>query len=348
LISYEVAIFGLAVCVGLYAIFGGSRAVVWTDTIQGFILAALLIVTAALVVSWAGGWEIGWSRAIETQPVKFAFSEDTSSGKYITLMLLWTFGWVLTPHLWQRLYMANSPRTLVASSLIASGLALFVVTFSGAVIGFLAIGMNLDLPETFTTDALVPLLYGSFLPVMGAVLVVAVFAAGMSTLDSQIISASSSFVRDLYTPRRNVGDSARQMRSGRYFETAFVVAVVLFSLSAAGRQLLIPLASIGVGMALVFLMPLLGALFWPRATEPAAFWSILAGWATMLAMQFGLFTLPTSAGPALWGFVVSVAAFYLVSFATSPVSVEKQILFHGEMAQHFPETREAAAERIAL
>ena len=37
--------------------FGGARAVVWTDMIQGFIFAALLIIAGILVVSWSGGWE---------------------------------------------------------------------------------------------------------------------------------------------------------------------------------------------------------------------------------------------------------------------------------------------------
>ncbi|MGR7997414.1 MULTISPECIES: sodium:solute symporter family protein [unclassified Xanthobacter] len=347
LISYETGIIGLAVCVGVYAIFGGSRAVVWTDAVQGIIFAALLIGGAIAVVHWSGGWQTGWSNAVAAAPDKFMFGENTKQGTYITLLILWTFGWILTPHLWQRLYMAESPRTLLLGSVITSFLALFVVTFSGAVIGMLAIGMNVAPTGSIVSDALVPMIFAKYLPIFGVVLVIAVFAAGMSTLDSQIISASSNFTQDLYGAMPKL-DQSRKMKASRYFEIAFVVAVVLFSLSEAGRQLLIPLASIGVGMALVFLMPLIGALFWPRASEPAAFWSMLCGWGVMMAMQFKLFALPGSIGPALWGLIVSVVLFYGISFATAPVSLRKRQQFQDDMLDVFPETRVAQGKEASL
>jgi SSS family solute:Na+ symporter len=335
-IPYSAAILFIAVAVALYSIFGGSRAVVWTDAIQGFIFALLLIVTAALVVSWSGGWTRGWSMALEAQPEKFVFTGDTA-GSYFTLMLLWTFGWVLTPHLWQRMYMARSARTLVKSAVLASGLSLWVVTFSGAIIGFISMGLVPDIPAGFDSDALVPLLYSASLPAMGVVLVVAVFAAGMSTLDSQVISGSSIFSLDLYREFQPAADAERLTHVGSRFEAIFVVGLVIFTLLPAGQALLIPLASIGVGMALVFLMPLIGALFWRRATEPAAFWSMAAGWTSMLVLQLGNLTeqLPTTLGPPAWGFFVAAVTFYVVSFVTQPVSALSQERFHGYIAEVF-------------
>lgn len=334
LVSFEVGVIGLAVCVGLYAVFGGTRAIIWTDVVQGFIFAILIIITAVLAVNWAGGWATGWANAVDAEPSKFLFSGGTA-GSYITLMLLWTFGWILTPHLWQRMYMARSPKVLVQGSVIASFMALLVVTFSGAVIGFMAMGMDVDMAGR-TSDALVPLLYSQFLPIMGAVLVVAVFAAGMSTLDSQIISASSVFTEDVYRRGRDSVDSRRKIQAGRLFEVVFVGLVIGFVLSEAGRQLLIPLASIGVGMALVFLMPLIGCLFWPRGTEAGAFYAMLSGWLVMMGIQFGLVTfLPTVVGPPVYGFVVSLVVFYAVSLMTTPVSAEKQRLVHGLLRETF-------------
>lgn len=342
LISYEMCIVGLSVCVAIYALLGGSRAIVWTDALQGIIFALFLVATAWLVVSWAGGWTEGWSRAVQAQPEKFAFPADAKAGNYMTLMLLWTFGWILTPHLWQRLYMARSARTLVTSSVIASFLALFVVTFSGAVIGFLAMGMDLPLPSGFTSDALVPFLYANFMPLMGAAIVVAVFAAGMSTLDSQVISAASVFARDYYSHRRVRVDDKAVLRVSRRFESAFIVLLILFALSDAGRQLLVPLASIGVGLALVFLMPLLGALFWPRASEAGAFWAMLSGTVVMLGAQFGLAAyLPGSVGPAMWALITSAVVFYTLSLTGKPVSREKQEMFHGFLTRRFPESLES-------
>jgi len=223
-----------------------------------------------------------------------------------------------------------------------------VVTFTGAVIGMLAMGMELEIPEGMTSDALVPLIYAEYFPLMGAVLVVAVFAAGMSTLDSQIISASSNFTQDLYGVVSDADDRGR-MKASRVFEVSFVLVVVAFSFSESGRSLIAPLASIGVGMALAFLLPLLGALFWPRASEAAAFWSMLGSWGVMLAIQFGLLDAPGSTGPALWGLFASAVLFYGISLVgDDPVPFDIRRRYQDDMAERFPETRASRPEERAL
>lgn len=343
LIAFNAGVILIALCVGVYSFVGGSRAVVWTDVIQGFIFALLLVGTMLLVIRWAGGWQAGWAASVEARPDLFAF--NGGAGNYITLMTLWTFGWVLTPHLWQRFYMADSPATLVKGAAITSFLALFVVTFTGAVIGMLSLGMGTTIPEGMTSDALVPVIFTQYLPAMGVVLVIAVFAAGMSTLDSQLISATSSFTQDLVPSFSRASDATR-MRMARVFEVVFVLALVAFAFSPQGQSLIAPLASIGVAMALSFLLPLLGALFWPRASEPAAFWAMLLGWGTMVLMQFGLLPKPGIVGPPLWGLIVSAIAFYGISLSSeNPVERSRRRDFQDDMAEHFPETGSAEPVR---
>lgn len=339
-VPYTAGLLIVAISVALYSIFGGSRAVVWTDVVQGFIFALVLLATSMLVVGWSGGWTTGWQRAIEASPDRMAFTGDTA-GAYFTTMLLWTFGWVLTPHLWQRMYMARSPRVLGLSMVFASGLSLWVVTFTGAVIGFLAIGLFPDIPQGFDSDALTPLLYREFLPAGAVLLVVATFAAGMSTLDSQVLSGSSLFTLDIFREARPHASSASLSGVGRWFEALFVVGLVLFAAFPASQALIIPLASIGVGFALALLMPLIGALYWPRASEAAAFWSMLLGFAVMVVLQLTGWTerLPTTFGPPSWGFFTSVVVFYGVSFATRPVSAERRLQFHGYLDDVFPARR---------
>jgi hypothetical protein len=52
-------------------------------------------------------------------------------------------------------------------------------------------------------------------------------------------------------------------------------------------------------------------------------------------LQLGDLTasLPTSLGPPAWGFFASVAVFYAVSYATQPVSQDRQERFHGYLTQ---------------
>jgi SSS family solute:Na+ symporter len=330
-VTYETSVLLVAVSVGLYSILGGSRAVVWTDTIQGFIFAALLITTAVLTVFWAGGWSSGWAATQNAAPEKLEFSGDTASA-FFTLGLLWTFGWVLVPHLWQRMYMARSPQIMAKSMVLASGLSLWVVTFSGAIIGFLAMGIFAEIPGGFDSDALTPLLFREFLPIGAVALVVATFAAGMSTLDSQVLSGSSIFTLDIYRVGKPTASESLLSRVGKFFEGAFVIALVGFTLIPAGQALLVPLASVGVGFALCFLLPLIGALYWPRASEQAAFWSMTLGFAVMVTLQLvpaALEALPFSFGPPAWGFLACLIIFYAGSVLGRPVSGEKIAMFHG-------------------
>ncbi|WP_424988334.1 hypothetical protein [Microbulbifer sp. S227A] len=92
LITFYLGVLLIALCVGVYSFVGGSRAVVRTDVIQGFIFALLMIGAMLLVIGCPGGWSEGWLAATTAKPELFAF--DGGAGKYITLMTLWTFGWV--------------------------------------------------------------------------------------------------------------------------------------------------------------------------------------------------------------------------------------------------------------
>jgi len=93
-------------------------------------------------------------------------------------------------------------------------------------------------------------------------------------------------------------------------------------------------------MALSFLLPLIGALYWNKASEPAAFWGMLLGWGMMVAMQFGLLPNPGVLGPPLWGLLVSAIVFFGVSLLRDdPVDPARRSEFQDDMADRFPETR---------
>jgi solute:Na+ symporter, SSS family len=330
-LPYWFGVLFLLLSVWLVAYFGGARAIAWIDAAQGFFFGLLLIVTAILAVRWAGGWKEGFDAAIAIHPERFTFAEG-DAGKYYTLALMWTLGWVLVPHLWQRMYMAKSPRIMGQSMVIATIAALWIVTFTGLVIGFMAIGLVPALKEGFDSDSIVPILYSTFLPVGGIVLVMAAYAAGMSTLNSQLLSTSSIATADIYKAfiRPKASDS-ELTRVGHIFVGAFTAALLVFALIPAGQALLIPLASVGVSYCVLFLAPLMGVLYWERATKQGAFWSMFLGLLVLIATQFtplgGM--LPGSWGPAFWGCVTSIVVFVVVSLATKPMDAEKIEAYHG-------------------
>jgi SSS family solute:Na+ symporter len=301
-----------------------------------------------LVVNWAGGWFNGWEKALATKPELFEFPGE-GVGTYFTLQLLWTFGWILTPHMWQRVLMARSPKVLGKSMVIATPISLWVVTFCGAVIGFLAMGMIPQLPAGTDADSILALLYSEYLPVGVVFLATATFAAGMSTVDSQLLSSSSTFTIDIYQPLNKQNVSEQKVQSvGKMFIAVFVLSVMLLTLSSLGRSLLTTLASLGVGYALQFLPCLVGMIYWKKATKTAVFWGLLLGFIFMNLVEFtALGTgLPGSFGGAFWGLLVNVVVFVVLSYTTKPVDQKQVDDFHGYLKEIFSQNEEDTFDQL--
>ena len=53
-VPYEIAVTIVCAALAMYLYFGGSRAVIWTDLVQGIIFSSLLMITGVLVLSWVG------------------------------------------------------------------------------------------------------------------------------------------------------------------------------------------------------------------------------------------------------------------------------------------------------
>ena len=330
-IPYWFGVLFVLLSVGLLAYFGGARGIAWMDAMQGFFFGILLIISAYFVVRWAGGWFEGWTAAIKINPEMFVF-KDGAAGKFYTLALMWTLGWVLVPHLWQRMYMAASPVIMGKSMLIASIASLWVITFTGLIIGFVAKGLVPALPPGTDADMIVPILYSKFFPVGGIFLVIAAYAAGMSTLNSQLLSASSVVTEDIYKAIMHPeATEAKQAKIGRMFVGVFVAALLIFALIPAGQALLIPLASVGVSYCVLLFAPLVGAVYWKGATRQGAFWSMLLGLIVLVLTQFTPLgsMLPGTIGPAYYAFIVSNLTFVIVSLSTQPMSEKKIAMYHG-------------------
>lgn len=193
-----------AVIILLYTTLGGFLAVCWTDFLQ-----AIMMVTAAIVLPVIGIWKLGgldglW-QAITAGPLG-ADMLAVGGGKIgaslvfgvVIYGLAWGLGYPGQPHIVSRFMAIQEPRKIPKSALIAmiwTVLALYGSMFIGLVaVGIL--GPQLSGPAT---NRVMPMLAVGLLPAVAAGLVLsAAVAAMMSTVDSQIIVATSAVVRDGY------------------------------------------------------------------------------------------------------------------------------------------------------
>lgn len=198
-IDYRLSVLIFATTVGIYTFIGGFRAVVLTDTIQGLIM---MIGTFLLLfgVIYAGG---GVSQIIDTletidprlitpygieaRPLDFTFMAS--------FWVLVCFGLLGLPHTVIRAMSYKNSKALHSGIVIGT-----------VVIALLMLGMHLAgalgravVPELSVTDKIIPTLMIQVLPpVVAGIFLAAPMAAIMSSIDSMLIQASSTLIKDLY------------------------------------------------------------------------------------------------------------------------------------------------------
>lgn len=318
-------VFGLMAMVALYLFVGGLRAVAWIDTLQGAIFMSILAITAIAVAFWAGGIGTGFSVALENNPDQWTFAQS-EGGVWFSNLLIWTAAWVFLPHMWQRMLMANDP-TVIAKTSVLSGIGAFwMIVIPGIIIGGVGSGLIGELPAGISSDGLMTFIYAEFLPIGALIVVVAAFAAGMSTISSQLLTSSSIFVRDIVKrPFYPEMAPRREGQIGRYFTIVFSAIVLLFALSPAAEQAVVPLASDGVALALLYVPCVVGLFCWKNASTAGAKWSLLLG---LIFMQLAIWTpfgdLFPFLGDAAWGFIFTTFVYYTVSKFSEPVPEDHQ------------------------
>ena len=177
-------------------------------------------------------------------------------------------------------------------------------------------------PNLPTGDLAMPLVASAVLPpALGAVMLAAITAAMMSTVDSLLIVAGSALSVDIYQNLVHPDVTpARRLWIDRVGITVVGTVPVLLLLSGIGEGELVQFIVLlfTALMAAAFVMPVVGGVLWRRATRAGAASSMLGGvGATFLWEIFGSGDIE----PVLPGFLVSavlIALFVGVSLVTEP------------------------------
>ncbi|HUG41850.1 MAG TPA: sodium/proline symporter [Longimicrobiales bacterium] len=318
------ASFGLAPGTGIlltagivlgYTVLGGFMAVSLTDTVQAVIMLLALLALPALAIGDFGGWSavVGQLRATgPALPDPFALSFGAFLG-FVGIGL----GSPGNPHILVRYMSIDDPRQLRFAAVV--GTLWNVLMGAGAIlIGLVgrAFITTVEALPNADPENLFPVLAQQHLPdVLFGVVVAAIFAAIMSTADSQLLVAASTVVRDVYEKVLRRGRPLTQRRLvvlSRIVVTALVAAALV--LGSIADQLvfwLVLFAWAGLGAALGPTSIL--ALFWRRTTRAGIFAGLAAGTLTTVVWYFT---------PALKGAIYElIPAFAAGLAATAAVSL---------------------------
>jgi len=320
--------------VGISTNIGGLRAVGWSDVVQGLFFGVAMWLLMFYIISYAGGLGEIFNFAVNKNP-KLVIHSGTGWPSFVNQVMMWGLGFVFLPHMWQRWYAGKSAKVISRAAVFTPFWNCIAMTVPVFVVGIAAHKVMGDLTVA-QSDMILPLFFSQHAPMVGLIVVAGAFAAGMSSLNSMLLTCGALFTEDIYHKYFNPGASpAKRYNAGRIFVAVLAVVMFLFSLNDAGTSLLIPLSNIGASIATVVVPAAIGPLFWPRATKTAATWSIILASINMI-IQFWVPSIkalyPTLGGwgvsPVPSSFVIGLVTLVVLSYFTKPLPYSKQVEYH--------------------
>jgi len=272
----------LTVFIIVYVFLGGMRTIAWTDVLQGLMMIFLLL-TAVIVIAYnLGGLQAAHDQAMAENPGLFVRSGTITVRIWLSFSILWSLCNPMFPQLFQRFFISDSEKSLQRASIIfpiVTGL-LFLLPIMIGVMGRGAIP-GLSGQEA---DSILPMMLERYSPLwLSALIMSGGFAAFMSTADSQLLTMSSMFTRDVFHPYIPFDSEDFDYSLGHIM----VIVLALIGLAIAYN----PPATIFTivtwaftGLAILY-PSTLGVLYW-KAEALACIVSILSGLFMLLLYHF--------------------------------------------------------------
>ncbi len=210
---------------GAYTIYGGLKAVVWSDLLQGSVFLIGGTIVVLIGISMVGGF--GEFFELSKDKLHMAMPSDHPEIPWTALLLgIWIpnfFYWGFNQFITQRTLGAKSLSQGQNGILFAALIKLympFIVVFPG-ILAFI-----LFRDQIANGDQAYAVLIKNIMPAgLRGVLFAALFGAVMSSLDSMLNSASTIFTMDLYKRHmKPASDTKHLVKVGRYATAVLVLA----------------------------------------------------------------------------------------------------------------------------
>ncbi len=272
-----------AVIVLLYCLFGGIRASIWTDALQSIVMIGSMSVLVLIAAARTGGFGGLWAALAAIDPALVdPIPRDLRFG-FAAYLLGWIaagIGVVGQPHIMVRAMAIDSAASIRRARTIY---VLWYAAFSAICVTCgLAARVLLRPGAGFDPELALPLLSTDLLPpVLIGLILAGLFAATMSTADSQILSCSAALTQDLVPRWRG---SYWIAKAGTLVVTLAVATIALSG--SANVFALVVLAWSALASALGPL--LIVRSFGLPVDGRAALGMMIGGLACMLVWRFGL------------------------------------------------------------
>jgi solute:Na+ symporter, SSS family len=339
-LSLEAAILLGGLVVVLYTVVGGLWAVILTDVVQFVVLIAAVLILVPLAVEAAGGWEA----LVAASPGHVTFFQGPKGeagfliAYYLMFVLKSNGNWTFI----QRFYSVRDERAGMKMGLMTAGLFLvFPIFFLIPAIAAYTLIPGLENPEMAYVSVALQLLPPGIMGLMLA----AMFAATMSSLDSEFNVMSSVLTRDVYQRLLRPAAPERELMWIARLGTLLVGGLVIlgaFSVDRFGGAFEASKLFTGI-FAVPLIVPVLLGVLLKRPQTTGALFSLVLGIGSGLALNM----MPDISWPVatLLTLLVCVGTFWLS--AAWPVKDPLQVQRIGHFFEQL-KTPVAEAEKATI
>ncbi|MFV0887333.1 sodium:solute symporter [Metapseudomonas otitidis] len=304
--------FWVAILVGggvvvLYSTIGGMWSLTLTDIVQFLIMTVgLVFLLMPMSIADAGGW----NTLVEKLPARYFDFTAIGWDTIVTYFLIYFFGIFIGQDIWQRVFTARSEGVAKVAG-TAAGLYCVLYGLAGALIGMAAKVLLPDLENV--NNAFASVVEHSLPNGIRGLVIAAALAALMSTASAGLLAASTTITQDLLPLLRG----GRTSGNGDVHENR--IATLLLGVVMLGIALVVSdvISALTVAYNLLvggMLVPLIGAIYWKRATTAGAIASMTLGFLTVLGFMVkdGL----DANTPIYYSLAVGLVSFVVISLVT--------------------------------
>ena len=285
----------------VYSAVGGMWSLTLTDIVQFVIkTVGLMLVLLPICLYRVGGWE----QLVAQLPASSFDITHIGWDTIATYFVIYFFGIMIGQDIWQRVFTARSERVATIAGSLA-GLYCVVYGLVGALVGMAA---RVLLPELDNANnAFAAIVQASLPDGIRGLVIAAALAAMMSTASAAMLAGSTVLAEDLI-PMLRRGRPLAALRWHRLL--TLLVGVLVLGIALVVDDVLNALTMAYNLLVGGMLVPMMGAIFWRRATTSGAIASMLLGCGTAIAFMLkdGL----AANSPIYASLAVSTACFILI------------------------------------
>ena len=193
----------------LYCFAGGIRASIWTDVAQSIVMIIAMLLMVIFGINEIGGFSIFVNELQKVSPDYMKWFPSTSFSDFFLAPYMFVLGWFFSgigvigqPHVMVRFMTINKTKNIPKTRIYYY--TWYLLFYSLTILA--AFVARLLIPETENLDPelALPTLATNLLPEFFVGIVLAgIFAATMSTADSQILACTASITNDLLLNKKN-------------------------------------------------------------------------------------------------------------------------------------------------